>query len=234
MKLRWLWLIFVLPVGVLSLGACEYESDVGTPCGTSTDPIEDPIQGEDPIVEVVRVQRDEICESFQCITHSGLDPYCSQICTIDAADEDSKSCLSDAECKEPNQCLDGKCRESDCPAGFWCKELQAVGPIAGDLYCISREGCTHNLDCGDTAKVECRKLGCYDSCLDEDTSCTTHSLVCQDLEDMEPCCVSPEGGCLDDGEVCPDSLLEVHPPTSPTAWPMGSVQQHNVCQRKAE
>ncbi|MEL6545233.1 MAG: hypothetical protein AAFQ82_11455, partial [Myxococcota bacterium] len=149
----------------LTLGACD-EEDIGEPCGDdSPETFAAPIDGEAPVSEVVRLQRDRACETFQCITHSGLNPYCTRSCTLDPQTT-GDTCENDRDCDplfgDPNEnkyCVNGSCIDDDCPAGFVCREFQDVGTIANDMYCV-RQTCSTNVDCDDLGNVECRDLGC--------------------------------------------------------------------------
>ncbi len=198
--------------------ACE-KSDLGKTCGTVPTEISDPIGGEVPTIEVVRMERDGDCESFQCLTHRGLSPYCTQTCEIDTPPNKQKTCTLDDDCKggefasgqvghcvagkctceldeecdDPLQCSDGRCRDDDCPEGYWCKTVQDVGPLAGQRFCVFREGCQANGDCEDFSTMSCKKLGCFDACLRGYHSCTVANSACVDLECYAPCPrVAPE------------------------------------------
>ncbi len=207
MRASTLWLI----TGV-GLMACE-EDDLGQPCGTEPTAVEDPIGGEVPVVEVVRVQRDGECDSFQCLSHRGLTPYCTRECELEAPAAEPKSCTTDAdctggefgsgqsghciegtceceedaECRSPLHCAGGHCRDDDCPAGYWCKTVQEVGPLTGNRYCVFSDTCTRNADCEAFGVMECRRLGCFDACLRGFSACAAKGGTCADLDCYEPC-----------------------------------------------
>jgi len=186
------WLALTLTA--LSL-ACSTE-ELGNPCGTVATDVPDPVQGEVPVVEVVRHERDSACESFQCLTHRGLPPYCTRTCELDspakakACATDSEcvgkpfaadlpgvcvnnvcQCTADAQCRAPNHCEAGQCVDDDCPDGYWCRQIQAVGPLSPSHYCVFKTGCKSNIDCEDLGAMTCDKLGCYDVCLRDYSTC---------------------------------------------------------------
>ncbi|MBI5512057.1 MAG: hypothetical protein HY903_25140 [Deltaproteobacteria bacterium] len=201
---------------LLVTSACE-KNDLGKPCGTAGTPVPDPVGGEVPVVEVVRLERDSTCESFQCLTHRGLPPYCTQSCTLDpapkaktcaaataasdcAADpfaggtnpaeciDGTCRCTADLQCKDPLHCEDGACVDDDCPAGYWCKRPQEVGPLANQRYCVFKTGCRDNLQCEELGKMECDHLGCFDGCLRDYYTCVKpESTKCDDLECYSGC-----------------------------------------------
>jgi hypothetical protein len=196
----------------LAVPACE-KDDLGQPCGTEPTSIDDPIGGEVPTIEVVRVERDGECESFQCLTHLGLAPYCTRDCELETPAVKQKSCTSDAdctggefaagqsghciegkceceedvECESPLQCAGGRCRDDDCPEGYWCKTVQEVGPLANRRYCTFNNLCSRNADCEAFGVMECRQLGCFDACLRGYLACTTKGGTCADLDCYSPC-----------------------------------------------
>lgn len=225
----------------VALTACN-EDDVGEACGEGpTDFFASPIDGESPVSEIVRLQRDRACETFKCITHSGLNPYCTQTCTLDESTV-GDSCENDADCDplfgDPNEneyCVNNTCIGDDCPAGFVCREFQDVGTAAGEMYCV-RQTCDTNVDCGDLGNVECRSLGCYDQCfsdtagLNVDTDAGTVScpqeaenfLTCDPIEELP--CACPGGA-----ENCSDADLQCQPQGLPLPWPTSTVAQRGVC-----
>jgi hypothetical protein len=198
---------------LLLLAACETD-DLGKRCGTEAAPVVDPVGDEVPVVEVVRLERDGECESFQCLTHRGLPPYCTRSCALDAPTLKQKSCSTDeqcedgefargarghcvggkcvceehGECRAPFHCADGRCVDDDCPAGFWCDAVQPVGPLAGERLCVMREGCQTNANCEEFGVMECRKLGCYDACLRGFHRCEDRGRArCDELECFADC-----------------------------------------------
>jgi hypothetical protein len=195
------------------LPACE-ERELGQPCGTEPLPVQDPIEGEVPVVEVVRVERDRKCDSFHCLSHRGLTPYCTRECELEAPTVERKSCSGDdectggefaagqtghcvdggcrceedSECKSPLHCGDGRCRDDDCPEGYWCKTVQDIGPLAGQRYCVFNDTCTRNADCEAFGVMECSFLGCFDACLRDYLSCPEQTGACIDnLDCYAPC-----------------------------------------------
>lgn len=174
---------------ILAGGACETH-DLGKKCGTLAEPVPDPVEGEVPTVEVVRVERDSDCESFQCLTHRGLPPYCTRTCAVDSPPkarhcDDASACAAapfagvdrpgecldgtcrctaDNQCKNPTHCVDGACVDDDCPAGYWCERVQDVGPLASNRYCVYKTGCETNSDCESFSTMACKGMGCYDAC----------------------------------------------------------------------
>lgn len=210
------------------LSACE-SNDLGEPCGAAdSDVVPNPVDGEEPISEVVRLQRDGTCESFQCLTHAGLQPYCTARCEID--DETiGKVCDSDNDCAGDLTCVEfedeKRCADDDCPTGFACRAVQEIGPLAEQPYCIRKTGCETNLDCEELGKVECRKLGCLDECLLDGFPCpqeANNRLVCEAFETL-PC------SCNDGSDNCSDDLLTCQPSGALEPWPVSSVAQRGVC-----
>jgi hypothetical protein len=199
-------------IGLL-LSACESD-DLGQPCGTTPAPVGTPVEGENPVLEVVRVERDGDCESFQCLTHRGLPPYCTRSCELSETEAEPKSCTSDDQCTggmfasgvtgrcidgtcaceedddcpTAKHCADGICRDDDCPKGYWCKEVQQIGPLAGQRFCVFKDGCTSNFFCEDLGNMECRELGCFGACKREYWDCEEQtSERCEELECYAPC-----------------------------------------------
>ena len=118
----------ILTAGFLvAVNACE-EGNLGDPCGSPAQEIIDPIGGEVPTVEVVRMERDGACESFKCLTHRGLPPYCTDACSLDAPPNAQASCTQDEECKggsfasgATGHCVEGKCI---CEKDEECKRVE--------------------------------------------------------------------------------------------------------------
>lgn len=213
----------------LSVFACESD-DLGQPCGTTPELASSPVEGEDPDLEVVRVERDGVCESFQCLTHRGLPPYCTRSCSLSGPDEQPQSCTGDeqcsggmfasgatgrcldgtcaceddSDCPTPKQCADGVCRDDDCPKGYWCKEVQEVGPLVGRRFCVFKDGCTTNFFCEDLGNMECKQLGCFGSCRREYWDCEEQTNEkCEELACYVPC-IRQGGGRV----FCTDAALE--------------------------
>lgn len=218
-------------VGALALVvACE-EHDLGETCGGTTDALGgEIILGEEPVLEAVRMQRDGNCESFQCLTHRGMAPYCTRTCEYEAP-EKKKACAADRDCGRSEYCLDGQCADDDCPAGFWCRQVQETGPLASQRYCVRREGCRSNFDCEDIAENVCQRVGCLDSCLTATGACDEHALVCAPRGEL-PCACPGEDA--DPRVTCSDEQLVCLPPGATQSWPTGAVEQRGVCLRKGQ
>lgn len=219
--------------------ACDDE-DVGEPCGDlSTSVGAQPIEDEKPVTEVIRLESDRACETFQCISHSGLSPYCTKSCALDSS-VTLGSCANDRDCDplfgDPTGntiCVDGQCIDDDCPEGFVCRPLQTVGTLAGERVCVRKSGCQNNLDCEDLGAFECRQLGCIDSCFleardeDNDPTGTTvcedddvNALVCKPLNEL-PCT------CIGGATSCEDAALQCGP--TDALFPEGTVAQQGIC-----
>lgn len=220
------------------------EEDIGEACGQDAPFVApEPIDGEVPVSEIVRLERDRACETFQCITHSGLNPYCTRSCELDASVNTGESCETDQDCDpvfgDPmgnTLCVNNVCIDDDCPEGFACRELQTVGTLAGQNFCVRKIGCENNFDCEDVQNLECRRLGCIDSCfLDQSSlivdtaagsvSCPASAenvLTCEPFNEL-PC------QCIGGGETCEDAALVCQPASIPVPYPSGVVQQRGVC-----
>ena len=167
---------------VASLGffvACE-ESDLGEKCGTPVGPLDAAIiEGEQPVDEIVRMQRDGACESFQCLTHKGLAPYCTESCTYEGSSS-NKACAGDADCtKDGESCVDDVCKSDTCDPGFRCRQVQEVGPLADQRFCVRKFGCASNFDCDDLEKMECVQVGCVNADYLLPASEEAHFLSCR-------------------------------------------------------
>lgn len=212
----------------LPLSACD-EHDVGRPCTARTvDEVPaEPVGGEHPVGENVSVQRDGDCESFQCLVHRGYGPYCTRNCSYKESTKKG-ACATNGECKRPLHCFEGACQDDDCPAGFECREVQETGPLAGQLFCVQKEGCTENYDCEALGDVECRTLACYDQTLRAQEGVTEHLLTCIDETELRSFCFCPE---------YPTNMpLTCQYPTcdpdTSDPWPENSVEVRRVCERK--
>jgi len=189
---------FLAVVATAALG-CE-TNDLGKACGTDATPLPaEAIDGETPVVEVVRIQRDSACETFQCLTHRGLAPYCTRVCDANR----------------------------DCPTGFVCSAVQDSGPLADKRYCVFEDGCERNIDCGDLGHIRCAKLGCLDACELEPLGCDFHQLTCAERTDLGCECLPDEIG--NPRDECDDADLVCTPESLGVALPAGSVAQLNVC-----
>jgi hypothetical protein len=205
--------LFAAAALLLADVACEKE-DLGKACGTPPDAVVNPVGGETPTIEVVRVERDSTCDSFQCLTQLGVPPYCTRICKLEAApnatsckaDTDCAGapfsgtthpgvcvdgtclCREDSQCKDPTHCADGACVDDDCPNGFWCERVQDVGPLAKSRYCVYKTGCQTNIQCEDLSNIACNKLGCFDACQRDFYTCDKPAKTqCDDLECYNNC-----------------------------------------------
>ncbi len=193
--------------------ACE-KHDLGKSCGTEPAAVSEPIGGEVPVIEIVRIERDGECESFQCLSHRGLPPYCTRPCVLAAPPTPQKSCSVDQdctggdfargrtghcvdgkcvcqaneECDFPLSCGDGRCRDDDCPSGFTCAAVQEVGPLAGKRFCVLRTGCERNADCEEFGVMACRRQLCFDACLRDYHRCrVTAKNRCDELDCFAGC-----------------------------------------------
>jgi hypothetical protein len=205
---------------VLTSAACESE-DIGKACddGAPGSVGEEPIGGERPLVEVVRISRDGACESFQCLRHQGLDPYCTRECEI-LPTETETPCATDDECAGEATCAeDGICREDDCPTGFACRHVQEAGPLRDLTFCVRRVRCEQSVDCGALGEIDCIEHACYDGCdkLTELEDCDFHQLVCEPLDTFTDEVVCDcEGGEPDLS--CADAQLRCSLPSSSVPW----------------
>ena len=74
-----------LIVVAVALAACNAEEPLGGACGTDAPILEGEIvEGETAVDEVVRIERDGVCGSFQCLTEGGLSPYCTEECRYES------------------------------------------------------------------------------------------------------------------------------------------------------
>ncbi|MEK7706097.1 MAG: hypothetical protein AAB426_14145 [Myxococcota bacterium] len=190
--------LFALTASLLCTG-CQ-SNDLGRPCGDDAPPIPaQAVDGEEPVIEVVRLQRDSACETFQCLTHRGLAPYCTRECE----------------------------KKSDCPVGFVCEQVQEQGPLALKKYCVFERACGRNIDCGDLGNIRCAKLGCLDACSLQPVGCEFHALHCEERSDLGCECLPDQLG--NPRDTCDDVDLVCTPASLGTTLPTGSVAQLNVC-----
>ena len=205
---------FALTIALSILG-CKTD-DVGQPCTAQTGSVGlNPIDGENPTVEMVRMHRDENCLSFRCLEHQGLPPHCTRSCTFTATDT---PCTTDSDCPNQGRCLENTCSDDDCPAGFDCEAPIDAGEFAENLFCIRRSNCESNLDCEGLGSIDCVTLGCFDTCLANE-SCEMHQLQCEPLKDLSCSCPDNALTCNDSEQSCNGDIpLEA-----------GSLTTRNVC-----
>ena len=227
----------LLPIGRVLLVAslsllisCIQKDDTGKACELvlKVSPLE-PIVGEAPVQEVVRLERNSRCLSFHCLEHRGLPPYCTKECS-QKSPEGSSNCSSHGDCASPLYCSNGKCVQDSCAPGYWCQEIQATGPLAGQSFCIRRDTCVLNSDCGALGSVDCIPYGCFDECL-LNPDCEFHRYLCLPKDELPCACredsVDDAGACSNIDFVCQSNAEE-------PAWPEESVSQQGICTSKEE
>ncbi len=221
---KWIYIACTFFIG-LQLTACE-KDDLGKICGTEVTPITDnPVGGEVPAVEVVRMERDVACQSFQCLRHLGIAPYCTRECKLGPS---TGTCADDSACGRGTTCINGQCVDDDCSPGFWCRTVQDTGPLAGKNFCTRRTGCNpaDPFECEDIGNIECKVYGCFDTCLSKSsTECVFHELVCDSMKNI-PCTCGLD---LDPTDLsCADAELQCA--NAVRTWPAESVQRIHVCE----
>ena len=226
MRLQELIAVGLLAVCVTS--ACNTEESLGGSCGTDAPVLAGEIvEGETAVDEVVRIERDGVCGSFQCLTEGGLAPYCTEECSYDGGSS-NVSCTTDNDCsKSDEHCVGEVCRADDCPSGFVCSQVQEAGPLKDKRYCTRQTGCLNNFDCGDVGNVECVVLVCLDACLLAGTSCDTHFLTCQPREQVPFCLCNGETE-ADNTKFCDIDALACQPPAG-DAFPVGAAMLQGTC-----
>jgi hypothetical protein len=203
-----------LTIALMTMG-CESD-DVGNYCNPETGSVGlNPVGGENPTVEVVRIHRDENCLSFQCLEHLGLSPHCTRSCNLIA---NEKACNQDSDCPNQGVCIENICNDDDCPAGFACEAPIEVGEFANTQVCVRRTNCESNLDCEGLGSIDCVTLGCFDSCLANE-NCEMHQLQCEPLSDLNCSCPDEASSCEDAERTC----------SGETNLEAGSVSTRNVC-----
>lgn len=212
---------------LVAASACNDEAPLGGACGTDAPVLAGEIvEGETAVDEVVRVERDGVCESFQCLTEGGLAPYCTAECKYEDSSEDS--CTTDNDCSDDEEhCVAGICRKDDCDEGFVCNQVQEAGPLKDKRYCTRQTGCLNNFDCGDVGNVECIVLVCLDACLLAGTSCETHYLTCQPREAVPFCLCNGETE-ASNANFCEETALACQPPSG-DAFPVGAARLQGTC-----
>ncbi|HET6347147.1 MAG TPA: hypothetical protein VFH51_19600 [Myxococcota bacterium] len=210
-----------------ALAACTTE-DTGKLCGNpnSAYPSE-PVRGETATVTVASLYRDSKCETFQCLQHNGLDAYCTRSCTYNPVPKGAKACLTDGDCLSPLHCNGGFCNDDDCPAGFWCRGVQDVGPLAGQQFCVRHDNCTSTFDCDDAGTMTCAPMGCFDICLLNPAACPYHAYTCRPQADLNCKCAGDPNK-----TDCQGADLECNPPEATQTFPAGAVQRVGVCMPK--
>ena len=113
----------------LALSACHLH-DLGTECALDRQPFDNKqtewVVGEVPIITEEQIIQDGTCETFICLNHDGIPPYCSRHCS-------------------DNQ---------PCPDAFECKQVQGLGPRSNDTYCVYAV-CETDADCRDIKTYAC-------------------------------------------------------------------------------
>jgi hypothetical protein len=212
-----------------ALGACT-QDDIGRPCRPRDEPAlpTQTVGGESPVLEVVALTRSADCETFQCLTYGGYTPFCTRTCSYAMAEKPGPACTSNGECKSPQHCFEGLCRDDDCPSGFECRTVQDVGPLQGQLFCVYKEGCeANNRACEALGQMECRHLGCLDQTLPTGDTTLPHLLVCEPLTDLQQYCTCSQG----DLAHCAEADLSCTSSADSTPFPADSVGVRDVCMR---
>ena len=205
---------FALTIALMTIG-CKSD-DVGKACSPETASIGlNPVGGENPTVEVIRMHRDENCLSFKCLEHLGLAPHCTRSCAFSPS---ASPCTSDLDCPNQGRCIENLCNEDDCPPGFRCEAPIEAGEFASELFCVRRSDCSSNLDCEGLGTIDCVALGCFDTCI-EDENCDMHQRTCEPLESLNCSCPDNAADCEDPQRTCDGDV----------ALAAGEVMTRNVC-----
>ncbi len=211
---------------VAGIAGCT-KDDIGKTCHPASVPElpPNPVGGENPVIEVVSLERSSECETFQCLTEGGYASFCTRDCTVDMSS--GNACTTSADCKAPKHCFEGQCRDDDCPSGFTCQHVQDVGPLANRLFCVYKDHCASNRDCEALGDMKCEKMGCFDSTLllQPPDPNAAHTLTCESRASMTNC------QCPDGTQNCTGADLACFNPDA-TKWPDGSVDVRDVCQRQ--
>lgn len=214
---------------VLFAASCNDDKQLGGNCGTEEPPLAgELVEGETAVDEIVRIQRDGVCESFQCLTEGGLAPYCTETCSYESSS--NLPCNSDIDCRVSTEhCIDRVCKADNCPDGFLCDNVQENGPLANTRYCVRERGCLTNFDCGDVGNVRCEIVACLDACLLSANSaeCDTHYLHCQPRTEI-PYCLCP-GETEPTATTCESARITCVPPEGRPAFPSGAVSLRGIC-----
>lgn len=216
-----------LAVFAIAGAACNTTQPLGNACGDNAPPLQgEVVEGENSVNELVRIQRDGVCDSFKCLTEGGIAPYCTDPCSYDKST--NASCTSDVDCKTKSEhCIDNVCKADDCPNGFTCRVAQRAGPLAGQLFCLRQTGCLTNFDCGDVGTLRCMQLLCTDQCNLIGGNCDTHDLTCQPRETV-PWCLCNGEAAASNATFCDQSAL-VCTPHGSTALPENAAYIKGVC-----
>jgi len=213
---------------VFAIAACNTTQPLGNACGDDVPPIAgEVVEGENAVDELVRIQRDGVCDSFKCLTEGGLAPYCTDTCEYDSKSSNT-SCTQDSECKNKNEhCIDAVCKSDDCPSGFTCRVAEDAGPLAGQRFCERQVGCLTNFDCGDVGSLRCEQLLCTDACNLIGGNCDTHFLTCQPRESVPYCLCNGEAQ-ASNATFCDQAALVCTPPGG-TAFPENAAFIKGTC-----
>ncbi len=116
------------------LASCNKE-DLGTPCAVDEKKWSEGVNkneivvGEEPVITDEQILQDGICETFICLNHLNMPPYCSRRC------DDN----------------------NPCPDGFTCQAVQDLGAHAGEAYCVFAP-CEKDSDCQDVKLYQCATI----------------------------------------------------------------------------
>lgn len=225
---RQVWLNSAAVV-LLAASLCHCTTDdTGTACTNpnATDISSDTVQGENPVVEVIRLDRDPVCETFNCLTHMGIPSYCTRTCKNNDPPSSKQSCTVDTDCKFPLHCNKGTCNDDDCPKGFVCKTIQDVGPLQNQEFCVRRSNCQGDFECEAIGTLSCEPLSCFDSCAqDPNAACALHRYTCE--PDSKADC-----GCSGNVSVCSEGSTMQCPPPSAGQPVEFLATRHNICMPK--
>jgi hypothetical protein len=170
------------------LAACR-KSDIGTPCATqASTPLNAPVVGENPSLASVLVTRDSACESTQCLSESGISPYCTRTCS--ATSHSDSACTQHSDCPRGQFCENGLCHTHTCPEGFYCQTPQPAGSLSQQRFCMRQRGCSTDASCNNLGELYCRPQACYDTCL-TNNACSAHTLQCSSADTVSCTCSQP-------------------------------------------
>jgi len=116
----------------LGLAACE-KDDLGVSCAapTGSTGVTETNPADNEIDFPATVRTDGICESYQCVSSKVRTEYCSR------------------------QCISNR----NCPDGFECSQLQPVGPLKDQRFCLLNKTCRPGVagDCP-RGRFKCRAV----------------------------------------------------------------------------